>query len=77
MEDKMAKIISGCCGEEVIEKYGIKICTGCGPFPCSEREVSECCEAEIKVHQPDPPYHPEASPADPIEYCDECGRRVR
>ena len=70
----MAKLISGCCGEEVAEKYGIDFCKGCG-YQCEAREVSECCEAEIVVHQPLPDHHPEHGPPDPIESCDKCGKK--
>lgn len=72
----MSKIISGCCGEEVIEEYGTTICKGCAYFPCSTREVSECCEAEIEVSMPEVNSYME-SPPDPIECCSKCGRKVK
>lgn len=72
----MAKIVSGCCGKDVIEWHGVKICKECGYSPCGEKEVTECCGAEIMVHQPPPDHHPEHGPPDSIESCDKCGRKM-
>ena len=73
----MAKLISDCCGEEIIDWHGVEICEECGCYPRGTREVSECCEAEIVTHQPSHSHRPEAGPADPIERCTECGKEVK
>ena len=54
--------------QEIFDDYGIK--------KDLTKELSECCRAEIKVHQPPWDGNPEHDLTDPIEYCDKYGKRI-